>query len=121
MLSSDIDSLKPKVDYFYNTLGGTPATLRRFPIYLSYDLESFIRPRTEFVKTFSKNPDKIGVEFLLRANSRDLCYFVGVSVEDFKRFSQSFTKSKVNKTKSKKSAKFSSVRDARDNSQLEIN
>jgi len=92
LLVADIDELQPKVDYLYQSLGGTPATLRRFPAYLSYNLEEHIKPRSEFLRTFNVNPIQFGLSFFLTSSHRDLANSVGVSIDVFRQFCLSYSK-----------------------------
>jgi hypothetical protein len=54
ILGADMATLMPKKDYLYKSLGGTPAMLKRCPAFLSYDLETHIIPRAEFVRALNK-------------------------------------------------------------------
>jgi hypothetical protein len=87
-----MESLKPKMDYLYQSLGGTPAILRRYPAYLSYDLNDCIRPRAEFLKAFNRSPVMLGLAFFLKASPLDLAAAAGVELEVYRKFTESFKK-----------------------------
>lgn len=66
--------------------------LRRYPAYLSYDLEEYIKPRAEFLKAFNKSPAALGLHFLLKASPKDLAIAANVDVNAYKKFTNSFCK-----------------------------
>lgn len=91
LLSVEVESLKPKVDFLYQSLGGSALMLRKFPGYLTYDLDDHIKPRAEFLRAFNINPMIKGLAFLVTASINDLAFTADVKVDVYKKFSSSYT------------------------------
>eukprot|EP00601_Ochromonadales_sp_CCMP2298_P023863 CAMPEP_0173288148 /NCGR_PEP_ID=MMETSP1143-20121109/10243_1 /TAXON_ID=483371 /ORGANISM="non described non described, Strain CCMP2298" /LENGTH=276 /DNA_ID=CAMNT_0014226855 /DNA_START=190 /DNA_END=1020 /DNA_ORIENTATION=- len=90
ILGADMATLMPKKDYLYKSLGGTPAMLKRCPAFLSYDLETHIIPRAEFVRALNKDPLSYGLSFLINSKDRDFAYAVGARLDLFHKFKKVF-------------------------------
>lgn len=86
VLGSEVKDIEPKVDYLFQTLGGTQDMLRRFPSFLSYDLEAHTRPRAEFLRALKIDPLINGLAFLVNAPAKEIAYTAGVRVELFNQF-----------------------------------
>ena len=86
MLGSTVKDIEPKVEYLFQTLGGTQDMLRRFPSFLSYDLEAHTRPRAEFLRALKIDPLINGLAFLVNAPAKEIAYTAGVRVELFNQF-----------------------------------
>jgi hypothetical protein len=54
--------------------------LRRFPSFLSFDLESHIRPRAEFLRAMKIDPLINGLSFLVNAPPKEIAYTAGVKL-----------------------------------------
>lgn len=71
VLTLNVGLLQAKVDYLYKNLGGSSATLLKFPQYFSYDLMRHIIPRCEFLRSEGKDPTRFlqvrDPKFTLRA------------------------------------------------------
>lgn len=91
ILGDDIESLEPKVHYLFQSLGGSQEMLRRAPSFLSFDLESHIRPRAEFLRALKIDPLINGLNFLVNAPPKELAYTAGVKVELFNKFQLAYT------------------------------
>ena len=78
--------IEPKVDYLFQTLGGSQEMLRRFPSFLSFDLEAHTRPRAEFLRALKIDPLINGLAFLVNAPPKEIAYTAGVRVELFNQF-----------------------------------
>ena len=76
--------------------------LRNFPAYLSYDLDKDIRPRTEFLKAFNKNPLANGLLFLLKATPKEIAVMAEVDDTLFKQFCITFDKQNTSILKNKR-------------------
>ena len=86
VLGSEVKDIEPKVEYLFQTLGGTQDMLRRFPSFLSYDLEAHTRPRAEFLRALKIDPLINGLAFLVNAPAKEIAYTAGVRVELFNQF-----------------------------------
>lgn len=64
--------------------------LRRFPSFLSFDLESHIRPRAEFLRALKIDPLINGLSFLVNAPPKEIAYTAGVKVEFFNKFQSAY-------------------------------
>lgn len=60
--------------------------LRRFPSFLSFDLEAHTRPRAEFLRALKIDPLINGLAFLVNAPPKEIAYTAGVRVELFNQF-----------------------------------
>ena len=60
--------------------------LRRYPSFLSYDLEAHTRPRAEFLRALKIDPLINGLAFLVNAPAKEIAYTAGVRVELFNQF-----------------------------------
>ena len=78
ILSADARDLKPKVEYLKRTMGGSTALLKRTPSYLSFDLDSHIRPRAEFLRAAGVDPLVYGLGHLLNAQPAELSATAGL-------------------------------------------
>lgn len=86
----DVASLYEKVEYLYANLGGNVHMLRRWPLYLTYDLDEEIRPRAEFVRACGFDPLFKGVPFLITEKGSELSYSVGLKPEVYLGFKDKF-------------------------------
>eukprot|EP00596_Hydrurales_sp_CCMP1899_P008451 CAMPEP_0119041926 /NCGR_PEP_ID=MMETSP1177-20130426/14213_1 /TAXON_ID=2985 /ORGANISM="Ochromonas sp, Strain CCMP1899" /LENGTH=640 /DNA_ID=CAMNT_0007008357 /DNA_START=219 /DNA_END=2141 /DNA_ORIENTATION=- len=90
VLGADIEDIEPKVDYLFQSLGGSQEMLRRFPSFLSYDLESHIRPRAEFLRAMKIDPLINGLSFLVNSPPKEIAYTAGVKLEFFNKFQNAY-------------------------------
>lgn len=90
ILSADVSSLAPKVEYLKRGMRGTPAMLKRYPSYFSFDLDTHIRPRTEFLRAVGLDPLINGLPFLVTAQPADLSNAAGMSSDVFSQFKVAF-------------------------------
>ncbi len=90
LLSMDAASLAEKVEYLYSNLEGNVSLLRKWPAYLTYDLDSEIRPAAEFVRACGKPPLFKGLPFLLTQTSSELSVSVGMKPEVYAGFKEKF-------------------------------
>jgi hypothetical protein len=90
IVSMDVASLYDKVEYLYANLGGNVHMLRRWPLYLTYDLDNDIRPRAEFVRACGFEPLFRGAPFLLTEKGSELSYSVGLKPEVYLGFKEKF-------------------------------
>ena len=91
VLGADVKEIEPKVDYLFQTLGGSQEMLRRFPSYLSFDLEAHTRPRAEFLRALKVDPLINGLAFLVNAPPEEIAYTAGVRVELFMQFQTAYS------------------------------
>jgi hypothetical protein len=71
ILEQSIESLEPKVDYLFQSLGGTPSMLRQHPAYLSFDLDSHIRLRADLCAALDMTPLFRGLPFFLFSSANE--------------------------------------------------
>lgn len=90
ILSAEIDDLLPKVQYLKEAMRGTPSMLKKFPAYFSFDLDTHIRPRAEFLRALGLDPLINGLPFLVNAQSVDLSYTAGMQADVFAQFKAAF-------------------------------
>jgi hypothetical protein len=90
ILGADLKEIEPKIDYLFQSLGGSQEMLRRFPSFLSFDLESHIRPRAEFLRALKIDPLINGLSFLVNAPPKEIAYTAGVKVEFFNKFQSAY-------------------------------
>ena len=90
VLAADVEDIEPKVNYLFQSLGGTQQMLRRYPAFLSFDLDTHTRPRAEFLRALSIDPLINGVGFLVAAPAREIAQLAGVGVELFEQFQTAF-------------------------------
>lgn len=90
VLGAELKDIEPKVAYFFQSLGGSQETLRRFPSFLSYDLEAHTRPRAEFLRALKIDPLINGLPFLVNAPPKEIAYTAGVRVELFHQFQKAY-------------------------------
>ena len=64
--------------------------LRRYPSFLSYDLEAHTRPRAEFLRALKIDPLINGLAFLVNAPAKEIAYTAGVRVELFNQFQSAY-------------------------------
>ena len=103
VLGAEVKDIEPKVDYLFQTLGGSQEMLRRFPSFLSFDLEAHTRPRAEFLRALKIDPLINGLAFLVNAPPKEIAYTAGVRVELFNQFQSAYAemwKKKVLREKS---------------------
>jgi len=81
-----INELEAKISYLYESLGGTPEMLRQFPAYLSFSVQSHVRPRAEFLRAIGIDPLFNGLVFLVSSTPEELSYSTGVKTETFSKF-----------------------------------
>ena len=65
--------------------------LRRFPSFLSFDLEEHTRPRAEFLRALKIDPLMNGLAFLVSAPAKEIANTAGVRVEFFNQFQAAYT------------------------------
>jgi len=90
ILSSRVDDLLPKIEYLKQTLRGTPLMAKKFPVYFSFDLDTHIRPRAEFLRAVGLDPLINGLPFLVNAQPVDLSYTAGMQADVFAQFKVAF-------------------------------
>lgn len=90
MLSADVGELRARVEYLKLTVRGTPAMLKRYPLYLSFDLDAHIRPRTEFLRALGVDPLVNGLHFLVNSPPADLSQAAGLAPDVFGQFKAAF-------------------------------
>lgn len=78
------------MDYLFQSLGGSQDMLRRFPSFLSFDLEGHTRPRAEFLRALKIDPLINGLAFLVNAPAKEIAYTAGVRVELFNQFQTAY-------------------------------
>jgi hypothetical protein len=86
VLGAEVKDIEPKVEYLFQSLGGSQEMLRRFPSFLSFDLEAHTRPRAEFLRALKIDPLMNGLAFLVNAPAKEIAYTAGVRVELFNQF-----------------------------------
>ena len=91
VLGAEVRDIEPKVEYLFQTLGGSQEMLRRFPSFLSYDLEAHTRPRAEFLRALKIDPLINGLAFLVNAPAKEIAYTAGVRVELFNQFQTAYS------------------------------
>lgn len=64
--------------------------LRRYPSFLSFDLEEHIRPRAEFLRALKIDPLINGLTFLVNAPAKDIAHTAGVRVELFNQYQTAY-------------------------------
>jgi len=104
VLKERAEDLRPKVDYLYESLGGSPDTLRLHPQYLSSDLDVLVRPRTEYLRLLGIDPMYQGMDFLLRSSAKEFSSRTGKSPDVFKKFTQVFVEQRRSRTTDASSA-----------------
>ncbi len=90
ILSMDATQLAEKVEYLYDNLEGDVSLLRKWPTYLTYDLDSEIRPAAEFVRACGRPPLYKGLPFLLTQTGSELSVSVGMKPEVYPGFKKKF-------------------------------
>jgi len=90
VLGADVRDIEPKVDYLFQSLGGSQDMLRRCPSFLSFDLEGHTRPRAEFLRALKIDPLINGLAFLVNAPAKEIAYTAGVRVELFNQFQTAY-------------------------------
>ena len=108
VLGAEVRDIEPKVEYLFQTLGGSQEMLRRFPSFLSFDLEAHTRPRAEFLRALKIDPLINGLAFLVNAPAKEIAYTAGVRVELFNQFQTAYLdmckrKNLIEKVKTKNS------------------
>jgi hypothetical protein len=111
-LGENVSDLRPKVDYLYQSLNGSPSMLRRFPSYLSFDLDTYVRPRAEFLRALSLDPLFNGLPFLLNSPADELSYAAGMQPEVFTQFRKAYAEMwRKKKEKEKESGESSALKE----------
>lgn len=90
ILSADVADLLPKLEYLQQAMRGTPAMLKKFPAYFSFELDTHIRPRAEFLRAVGVDPLINGLPFLVNAQPMDLSYTAGMQADVFAQFKVAF-------------------------------
>lgn len=90
ILSADVTDLMPKLEYLQQAMRGTPAMLKKFPAYFSFELDTHIRPRAEFLRAVGVDPLLNGLPFLVNAQPVDLSYTAGMQADVFAQFKVAF-------------------------------
>jgi mTERF len=91
LLGADLAAIEPKANYLFVSLGGSQEMLRRFPSFLSFDLEEHIRPRAEFLRAMKIDPLQNGLAFLVSAPAKEIANIAGVRVEFFNQFQAAYS------------------------------
>jgi hypothetical protein len=91
LLGADLAAIEPKANYLFVSLGGSQEMLRRFPSFLSFDLEEHIRPRAEFLRAMKIDPLQNGLAFLVSAPAKEIASIAGVRVEFFNQFQAAYS------------------------------
>jgi hypothetical protein len=92
VLEQSIESLEPKVDYLFQNLGGTPSMLRQHPAYLSFDLDSHIRLRSDLCAALDMNPLFRGLPFFLFASVQEFSSAVRIKPLFYAKFKELYFK-----------------------------
>ena len=71
LLTMNIDKLESKVEYLFNSLGGTPSMLLDCPAFLSCNIENDIKPKVQLLRNMEKDPLYKGLGFLVKAKIKD--------------------------------------------------
>lgn len=82
----EVADMQAKVNYLYQSLGGTPTMIRKFPSFFSYDLDTHIRPRAEFLRALGLDPLLNGLVYLLVTPAQELAKYAGVKVKLYNEF-----------------------------------
>ena len=90
VLAANVEDIEPKVEYLFQSLGGSQEMLRRFPAFLSFDLEMHTRPRAEFLRAMGIDPLVHGLGFLVGQPAREIADLAGVKVELFNQFQTAY-------------------------------
>jgi hypothetical protein len=90
VLAAKVEDIEPKVEYLFQSLGGSQEMLRRFPAFLSFDLEVHTRPRAEFLRAMGMDPLVNGLGFLVGQPAREIAELAGVKVELFNQFQTAY-------------------------------
>jgi hypothetical protein len=64
--------------------------IRKFPAFFSFDLDTHIRPRAEFLRALGVDPLMNGLVSLLTTSETELARSAGVSLRMFKEFDASY-------------------------------
>ena len=91
VLGAEVRDIEPKVEYLFQTLGGSQEMLRRFPSFLSFDLEAHTRPRAEFLRALKIDPLINGLAFLVNAPAKEIAHTAGVRAELFNQFQTAYS------------------------------
>eukprot|EP01038_Epipyxis_sp_PR26KG_P008595 gene8595-11613_t len=86
VLGADISELQPKVDYLCKSLNSSPKILLKHPQYLSYQLDSHIRPRAELIRALGKDPLCNGLSFLTNTSDKDFAYIIGTTLDIYTKY-----------------------------------
>lgn len=97
VLDCVVTDIEPKIDYLYYSLGGTPSMLKNYPNYLVYNLDTYLRPRCEFLRAMGIEPLFRGLPFLVSASAADIAKVCGVRVEIYNQFAKAFIDMVANK------------------------
>jgi hypothetical protein len=90
VLAAKVEDIEPKVEYLFQSLGGSQEMLRRFPAFFSFDLDLHTRPRAEFLRAMGMDPLVNGLGFLVGHPAREIAELAGVKVELFNQFQTAF-------------------------------
>ena len=91
VLGAEVRDIEPKVEYLFQTLGGSQEMLRRFPSFLSFDLEAHTRPRAEFLRALKIDPLINGLAFLVNAPAKEIAHTSGVRAELFNQIQTAYS------------------------------
>jgi len=89
VLDGDTADFQAKIDYV-SELGGTSKMLRSFPKFLTFPLESHIRPRTEFLRAMAVDPLTLGLPFLVSSPDSELAAAAKMKEDVLKKFVVAF-------------------------------
>lgn len=90
LLTLSMYELIPKKEYLFQSLGGSPEMLRHCPKYLTYNLETYIIPRAEFLRALGKDPLENGLSFLVDSKEKQFVEAANTTAEVFSRFRWAF-------------------------------
>lgn len=113
VLGLAVTDLQAKVTYLYQSLGGTPGMVKKFPAFFSFDLDTHIRPRAEFLRALGIDPLGNGLSFLLTTSVSEFTKAAGVKSQLFNEFQLAYLERwKRKKILEKGSADFANLRSA---------
>lgn len=90
VVKESVVNLERKVEYLFETMGGTASQLRQCPAFLSFDLDKHTRPRAEFLRALGYQPLYQGLPFLLYSTPRELSKAVKGEDDLFTRFNEAY-------------------------------
>lgn len=86
ILAATSDQLNQRVEYLCEDLGADPTLLKKFPAYLSFDLDEHIRLRAEFLQAVGFAPLEFGLDFLVFSTPSEFSKKARVDLKLFDNF-----------------------------------